>query len=68
MYIKTMYKFKEEINVKVNRQKASEEIGVSRNYIKDILNRKRGCSLLIAKAITDYIDKTKDVSYFFDKI
>ena len=67
MYLRTMYKFKKGLDVKINRTKASEEIGISRNYIKDILNGKRSCSLIIAKSIRDYIDKNQPLEYFFEK-
>ena len=59
----TMYIFN--ANVKINKTKASEKIGISRVYLTNILNSKQKCSKVIAYCITKYLDSNAEISDYF---
>lgn len=63
-----MYKVKDNITFGINKTKASEEIGISRVYLTDILNGKKECSKIVAFCITKYLDKQAEIESFFDRI
>jgi len=63
-----MYYFKSNIEVKVNKTKASEVIGIARPHITNIINRKIGCSKHVAYCITKYINSEAEISDYFERI
>ena len=64
----TMYKFKSNYNSKINKTKASSEIGISRPYLSFIMNGKKCCSKVIAYCITKYLDNNAEINDYFVKI
>lgn len=62
-----MYILKVDAKIDFNKTKASEVIGVSREYLTDILNRKKSCSKVLAFCITKYINKNAEIIEYFKK-
>ena len=60
-----MYRFRNDIEVRVNKSKASEEIGIDRSYMSMILNKRRNCSKLVAYCITKYLDQDAEIKDYF---
>ena len=60
-----MYKIKETINVKINKKKASEEIGISREYLTQIVNGKTTCTKKTAYCITKFLNGNAEIKDFF---
>lgn len=63
-----MYKLKEEIVLKLNKTKASEDIGITRAYLTDIVNHKRECSKVVAYCITKYINSEAEIANYFERV
>lgn len=64
-----MYMFKLKLlDFKINKTKVSEEIGISRPYLTDILNGKKSCTKVVAFCITKYLNKDAEIiEYFYKK-
>jgi len=62
-----MYLFKD-LDLKINKSKASKIIGCERSYLSLILNRKRSCSKMLAYCITKYIDAEKEILDYFERV
>lgn len=63
-----MYRIKNIFDSKINKTAASKEIGVSREYLTDILNGKKDCSKILAFCITKYINPNAEIKDIFDTI
>lgn len=63
-----MYMFKLKLlDFKINKTKVSEEIGISRPYLTDILNGKKSCTKVVAFCITKYLNKDAEINEYFYK-
>lgn len=63
-----MYMFKlKSLDFKINKTKISEEIGISRPYLTDILNSKKSCTKVVAFCITKYLNKDAEINEYFYK-
>lgn len=60
-----MYRIKNIFDLKINKTAASKEIGVSREYLTDILNGKKDCSKILAFCITKYINPNAEIKDIF---
>ena len=60
-----MYRFRSDIEVRINKTKASEIIGIDRSYLTQITNRKTKCSKVVAYCITKYLDKDAEILDYF---
>lgn len=63
-----MYRIKNIFDSKINKTAASKEIGVSREYLTDVLNGKKDCSKILAFCITKYINPNAEINDIFDTI
>lgn len=62
-----MYLFKNEIKTHINKTQASEEIGISRVHLTNILNGKVQCTKTTAYSITKFLDTTAEIEDYFEK-
>ena len=62
-----MYLFKENLNISINKTLASETIGVTREYLTNILNRKNACSKILAYCITKYLGENAEIEDYFER-
>lgn len=60
-----MYRIKNIFDLKINKTAASKEIGVSREYLTDVLNGKKDCSKILAYCITKYINPKAEIKDLF---
>lgn len=60
-----MYRIKNIFDLKINKTAASKEIGVSREYLTDVLNGKKDCSKILAFCITKYINPNAEINDIF---
>lgn len=63
-----MYRFKNFINLTINKTKASKEIGLTRQYLTNVMNQKQDCSKLVAYCITKYINPNAEIKDMFYEI
>ena len=64
-----MYHIKENgYGFRINKTIASKKIGVSREYLTDVLNGKKDCSKILAFCITKYINPNAEIKDMFDTI
>lgn len=56
-----------DFNLNINKKKASEVIGISRQYLTNIVNGKISCTKVVAFCITKYLDKNAEIEDFFIK-
>lgn len=56
-----------DFNLNINKKKASEVIGISRQYLTNIVNGKIACTKVVAFCITKYLDKNAEIEEFFIK-
>lgn len=63
-----MYKLKENIELKLNKTKASEDIGITRVYLTNILNHKRECSKVVAYCITKFLNSEAEIADYFERV
>ena len=63
-----MYKIKKEIVLKLNKTKASEEIGITRPHLTNVLNGKKYCSKILAYCITKYLNKEAEIADYFERV
>lgn len=64
-----MYHIKENgYGFRINKTIASKKIGVSREYLTDVLNGKKDCSKILAFCITKYINPNAEINDIFDTI
>lgn len=61
-----MYYFKKQ-GIKINKTKASGVIGITREYLTHVMNRKMPCSKIVAFCITKYLDKEAEIEDYFEK-
>lgn len=62
-----MYLFKKDTNIKINKTKASREIGISRVYLSNVLNCKVYCTKPIAYSITKFLNNKALIEDYFVK-
>ena len=60
-----MYRIKNICDLKINKTAASKEIGVSRDYLTDVLNGKKDSSKILAYCITKYINPKAEIKVIF---
>lgn len=60
-----MYKFKENVDYKINQIIASEVIGITQPCLSNILNRKVACRKVVAYCITKYLDDNAEIKDYF---
>lgn len=60
-----MYLLKEGLDIQVNKTLASETIGVTREHLTNILNRKKTCSKILAYCITKYLSENAEIEDYF---
>lgn len=63
-----MYKFKKNIEIKFNRTKASETIGITRAHLTNILNAKTLCSKVTAYCITKFLNNEAEIADYFERV
>lgn len=63
-----MYMLKNGINVRMNKTQVSQRIGISREYLSYIFNRKKPCSKVVAFCITKYINPNAEILDYFERI
>ena len=63
-----MYRFKTLFELEINKTAASKEIGVSREYLTDVLNGKKDCTKILAYCITKYINPNAEIRDLFYEI
>lgn len=63
-----MYRFKENIEIEINKTKASKVIGITRQHLTNILNKRKNCTKVLAYCITKYLDYNAEIKDYFDKI
>ena len=62
-----MYRFRDDVEVKINRTIASEVIGIAKPTLSNILNRRVVCRKVTAFSITKYIDAEAEINDYFVK-
>jgi len=66
-----MYSFKierlEEIK-KQNLSKMARDIGITYVYLTGIIHNKKNCKKTVAYCITKYINKSKEINYYFNEL
>lgn len=60
-----MYEIRKDVDIKINKTLASETIGVSREYLTQVINGKELCSKLLAYCITKYLDENAEILDYF---
>lgn len=60
-----MYRFRSDIEVRINKTKASEIIGIDRSYLTQITNGRTNCSKVVAYCITKYLDQEAEILDYF---
>lgn len=63
-----MYEFKKNLDIKINKTKASKEIGISRPHLSNVLNSKIKCTKVLAYCITKYINKDAEITDYFNRV
>lgn len=64
-----MYILKNETNLEFKNQRmTAEEIGISKDTLSRILNRRKTCSKPIAYSIVKHFNAKKDVEDYFEKV
>lgn len=62
-----MYLFKDK-NIKIHKTNASKIIGISREYLTDVINGKKECSKVVAYCITKYLNCDAEIEDFFERV
>lgn len=60
-----MYRIRDIFDLKINKTQASKEIGITREYLTNVLNGKCDCSKLVAYCITKYINPKAEINDIF---
>lgn len=64
-----MYKFKiekrKEITNKYKLSYIADQVGITAQYLSNIVNGKKDCKKVVAYCITKMVDNTKEIEYFF---
>ena len=64
-----MYRFKNKEDFKVyNQTNAAKVIGITRQYLNNVVNGRVYCSKSIAYCITKFIDYNKEIENFFERV
>lgn len=63
-----MYTIKKDFNIKLNKKVASEEIGITRPALTNILNGRVACRKVVAFSIVKYIDLYAEIEDYFDEV
>lgn len=63
-----MYKFRQDVDYKINQTKASKIIGLTQPCLSNILNGKVACRKVVAYCITKYLDENKEIEDYFIRI
>ena len=63
-----MYMYKMGIDIKINKAKASREIGCDVSWLSQVMNRRVACSKMLAYCITKYLDENAEISDFFERV
>jgi len=64
-----MYQLKDDLDLKKYSQtKLAEIVGLNRETVNRIFNRKQLCSKLVAYCMTKYFDSKKEIEYFFVRV
>lgn len=64
-----MYQFKQEKIQEVQKyeiNKLANKVGITRVYLSYIIHNKYNCRKPIAQSITNILDKTKEIKYYFN--
>ena len=64
-----MFKLKEDITIIFSRtqKEIANEIGITEETLSRILNRKQGCSKIIAYCIVNLLDNNKNIEDYFNR-
>ena len=62
-----MYRFREDVDYKINQTIASEVIGIARPTLSNILNRKVLCRKVVAYCIAKYLDENAEIEDYFER-
>lgn len=60
-----MYLFSKNNEITINKTLASKTIGISREYLTQIINGRIACSKLVAYCITKYLGEDKEIIDYF---
>lgn len=60
-----MYEIRKDVDIVINKTLASETVGVSREYLTQVLNGKQTCSKLLAYCITKYLSEDAEILDYF---
>ena len=63
-----MYRFKENIEIEINKTKASKVIGITRQHLTNILNKRVACTKVIAYCITKYLNEDAEINDYFTRL
>lgn len=62
-----MYKFRQDVDYKINQTTASEIIGITQPCLSNILHGKVACRKVVAFCITKYLDENAEIEDYFIK-
>ena len=61
-----MFYFKKN-NIVINKTQACKDIGITRVYLTNILNKRIACSKVVAFCITKYLDNNAEIEDYFER-
>ena len=62
-----MYKFRQDIEYKINQTIASKVIGITQPTLSNILSGKVACRKVVAFCIAKYLDENAEIEDYFTK-
>ena len=63
-----MYKFRQDVDYKINQTIASEVIGLTQPCLSNILNGKVACRKVVAFCITKYLNENAKIEEYFERV
>lgn len=63
-----MYRFKQDIEYKINQTIASKVIGITQPTLSNILSGKVACRKVVAFCITKYLDENAEIEDYFERV
>lgn len=63
-----MYRFRQDVDYKINQTIASEVIGLTQPCLSNILNGKVACRKVVAFCITKYLDDNAEIEDYFERV
>lgn len=63
-----MYKFRQDVDYKINQTIASEIIGLTQPCLSNILHGKVACRKVVAYCITKYLNEDAEIEDYFERV